>query len=49
MVIAERKDADIKQWRRTNSEGYLVTEYSNIVTNTAVPDGMQPPNNLHIH
>jgi hypothetical protein len=28
MVIGERKDAFIKQWNRTNSDGYLVTEYT---------------------
>jgi hypothetical protein len=28
-VIAERKDPHIKQWNRTNSNGYLVTEYNN--------------------
>ena len=28
MVVAERKDAFIKQWNRTNENGYLVTEYS---------------------
>jgi hypothetical protein len=27
MVIGERKDSFIKQWNRTNSDGYLVTEY----------------------
>ena len=26
-VIAERKDAHIKQWSRTNVNGYLITEY----------------------
>jgi len=28
MVIAERKDQFIKEWDRTNSNGYLVTEYT---------------------
>ena len=27
MVIAERKDSFIREWNRTNSDGYLVTEY----------------------
>jgi hypothetical protein len=29
-VIAERKDAFIKQWERTNANGYLITEYEGI-------------------
>jgi hypothetical protein len=28
MVVAERKDEAIKEWGRTNSNGYLITEYS---------------------
>jgi hypothetical protein len=28
-VIAERKDEYIKQWNRTNNNGYLITEYYN--------------------
>jgi hypothetical protein len=28
MVVAERKDDDIKKWDRTNSNGFLVTEYT---------------------
>ena len=28
MVIAERKDTFIKQWDKTNSDGYLITEYT---------------------
>ena len=28
MVIAERADPFIKQWDRTNPDGYLVTQYS---------------------
>ena len=27
MVIAERQDDFIKQWKRTDSNGYLTTEY----------------------
>jgi hypothetical protein len=27
MVVAERKDDIIKQWNRTNQNGYLMTEY----------------------
>jgi hypothetical protein len=27
MVVAERKDTSIKEWDRTNSSGYLITEY----------------------
>jgi len=30
-VIAERKDNFIKSWERTNTNGYLVTEYTKIV------------------
>ena len=28
MVIAERKDSFIRDWNRTNADGYLVTEYT---------------------
>jgi hypothetical protein len=28
MVVAERKDESIKEWSRTNSNGFLITEYS---------------------
>jgi hypothetical protein len=28
MVVAERKDDTIKQWNRTNQNGYLITEYN---------------------
>jgi hypothetical protein len=28
MIIAERKDLFIKQWERTNPDGYLITEYT---------------------
>ena len=28
MVIAERADPFIKQWDRTNPDGYLITQYS---------------------
>jgi hypothetical protein len=28
MVIAERKDPSIKQWDRTDSDGYLITQYT---------------------
>jgi hypothetical protein len=31
MVIAERADRFIKQWDRTNPDGYLITQYSNAV------------------
>lgn len=27
MVVAERKDVFIKKWERTNTNGYLKTEY----------------------
>ena len=27
MVVAERKDSFIEQWDRTDSNGYLITEY----------------------
>jgi hypothetical protein len=30
MIIAERKDLFIKQWERTNPDGYLITEYNNV-------------------
>ena len=30
MVIGERKDSFIKQWNRTNSDGYLITEYTQV-------------------
>jgi hypothetical protein len=33
MVVAERKDSFIKKWERTNSDGYLVTEYLGKPTN----------------
>jgi hypothetical protein len=32
-VIAERKDENIKQWNRTNNNGYLITEYDNTLHN----------------
>ena len=32
-VIAERKDEYIKQWNRTNNNGYLITEYDNTLHN----------------
>ena len=28
MVIAERVDSFIKQWDRTNPDGYLITQYT---------------------
>lgn len=28
MVVAERKDAYIKKWERTNADGFLITEYT---------------------
>ncbi|NBU34499.1 hypothetical protein EBZ38_10500 [bacterium] len=28
MVIGERQDPEIKQWNRTNNDGFLVTEYN---------------------
>jgi hypothetical protein len=28
MVVAERQDPTIKEWNRTNPQGFLVTEYS---------------------
>jgi hypothetical protein len=28
MVVSERKDESIKEWNRTNSNGFLITEYS---------------------
>jgi hypothetical protein len=28
MVVAERKDSSIKEWERTNDNGYLITEYT---------------------
>ncbi len=28
MVIAERKDSFIKQWDRTDTDGYLIPEYT---------------------
>jgi hypothetical protein len=27
MVVAERKDESIKEWGRTNANGFLITEY----------------------
>jgi hypothetical protein len=27
MVVAERKDSDVRVWDRTNDDGYLITEY----------------------
>ena len=29
MVVAERKDIFIKQWERTDTDGFLITEYKN--------------------
>lgn len=37
MVIAERADPFIKQWERTNPEGYLITQYTAVNTNTSIP------------
>ena len=31
IVIAERNDPDIKKWNRTNSDGYLITEYNKTI------------------
>ena len=28
--FSERKDSFIKQWNRTNSDGYLITEYTQV-------------------
>jgi hypothetical protein len=30
MIIAERKDPFIKEWDRTNTNGFLITQYNSI-------------------
>jgi hypothetical protein len=30
MVVAERKDVFIKNWERTDTDGYLVPEYTKV-------------------
>lgn len=37
VVIAERVDSGIKKWDRTNSDGYLVTQYTAENNTTEMP------------
>ncbi len=35
MVVAERKDEKIKEWNRTDSNGYLITQYDTLLQSTS--------------
>lgn len=37
MVVAERKDANVKKWERTNADGFLITEYTSTYDMNSVP------------
>jgi hypothetical protein len=46
MVIAERADPFIKQWDRTNPDGYLVTQYGGASAPIPLSGGASAPTPL---